>query len=201
MIKAIIFDFDGVIHNTLELAYSIHKGIMNDISIEEYKDFFNGNIYKHGKITSSFLEEFFKLQNRKFKKLKIKKHIKKELVKMKKSYSLFIVSSNMEVALNNYLENNNIAHIFEEVLGMESYKSKVEKFKLLMERHSLNQGDCLFITDTLGDILEANEIGLKTIAVDFGFHERVRLEQGKPFKIVSDFKELLPEIKNLMESK
>lgn len=201
MIKAIIFDFDGVIHDTLELAYRINKKINKNISLAKYKDFFNGNIYQHKKITPGNIKKFFKLQNREFKKLIIRQEIKEKLLEIKKSYDLFIVSSNMEVALNNYFENNNISHIFKEVLGLESHKSKIEKFKLLMEKYGLNQENCLFVTDTLGDILEANQIGLKTIAVDFGFHERARLEQGRPLKIISDFRELSMEIKNLMENK
>ena len=40
-------------------------------------------------------------------------------------------------------------------------------------------------------------VGVKTIAVDFGFHERERLEKGNPFKIVSSFDEMLKVIENM----
>lgn len=58
--------------------------------------------------------------------------------------------------------------------------------------------ECIFITDTLGDILEANEVGIGTIAVDFGYHERKRLEKGNPLKIISKFEELIETVKNLV---
>lgn len=143
------------------------------------------------------VKKFFKLQNRQFKKLVIKRETKEELLKLGESYDLFIISSNMEQALNSYLKNNKISHIFKEVLGVESHKSKIHKFKLLKKKHGLNKNNSLFITDTLGDILEANKAGVKTIAVDFGFHERARLERGKPHKIVSDFKEIHSAVKIL----
>jgi len=73
-------------------------------------------------------------------------------------------------------------------------KSKVEKFKYLFKKYKLKPEDCIFITDTLGDILEGNKVGVRTIAVDFGFHKRDRLEKGKPFKIVSSFDEILKVI-------
>ncbi|OGF23722.1 hypothetical protein A3H09_02960 [Candidatus Falkowbacteria bacterium RIFCSPLOWO2_12_FULL_45_13] len=200
MIKAIIFDFDGVIHNTLELAYKINKKLGAMATLEEYKDFFNGNIYQHKQIFPEKVKKFFKLQNPKFKKLIIKQNIKEELYKLEQDYDLFIISSNMEAALNSYLKNNKIEHIFKEVLGLESHKSKVYKFRWLMKKHGLGKNNSVFITDTLGDILEAKRVGIKTIAVDYGFHDRARLERGRPHKIVSDFRELAVEIKILMES-
>ena len=60
MIKAIIFDFDGVIHNTLELAYKINKKLGAMATLEEYKDFFNGNIYQHKQIFPEKVKKFFK---------------------------------------------------------------------------------------------------------------------------------------------
>lgn len=197
MIKAVIFDFDGVIHDTMELAFNINKIIFPGLTINEYKDFFNGNCYEHEKITPEAAKKYFKLQENEFKNLKIEREIKNELLKMKDKFNLFIVSSNSGMTLNNYFENNDILHIFKEVLGVESHKSKIEKFKLLMDKYNLNRDNCIFITDTLGDILEANKVDLRTIAVDYGFHERERLKQGKPLMILSGFKEILPAINKI----
>ena len=47
MINAVIFDFDGVIHDTPKLAYSINNKIDPGLTFEEYKDYFNGNLYNH----------------------------------------------------------------------------------------------------------------------------------------------------------
>ena len=45
--------------------------------------------------------------------------------------------------------------------------------------------------------LEANEVGIGTIAVDFGYHERERLQKGNPLKIISRFEELIETVKNI----
>lgn len=198
MIKSIIFDFDGVIHDTLELAFNISKTLYHNLSLDDYRDFFNGNVYD-GATTQDEEKnkKYFARQNKEFKELIIEREIKAELLKMKNQYDLFIVSSNMEITLNNYFENNNIIHIFKKVLGVETNKSKVAKFKTLQKEFNLTKENSIFVTDTLGDIREANKVGFNTIAVDFGFHDRTRLEKGKPLKIISDFKELLPFIQNL----
>jgi len=198
MIKSIIFDFDGVIHDTLELAFNISKTLYHNLSLDDYKDFFNGNVYAGDTVSDENKnKKFFSMQNKQFKELIIEREIKAELLKMKDQFDLFVISSNMETTLNNYFENNNIIHIFKKVLGVETHKSKVEKFKMLQKEFSLTKENSIFITDTLGDIREANKIGFNTIAVDFGFHERERLKIGKPLKIISNFKELLPLIQSL----
>ena len=51
-----------------------------------------------------------------------------------------------------------------------------------------------FVTDTLGDIKEANKLNIKTIAETFGFHNRQRLEKGKPYAIVDSWDELESEL-------
>ncbi len=196
--KTIIFDFDGVIHDTFDLAYKINVGIFGENFTEEkYRDFFNGNIYKNIEVSKKNSDNFFKLQNEAFKYLKIDENIKKNLEKLSREYPLFIISSNQEEALNTYFQNNICVHIFKEVLGLETHKSKIEKFKYLFKKYNLKAEDCIFVTDTLGDILEGNKVGVRTIAVDFGFHKRDRLEKGKPFKIVSSFDEMVGIINNM----
>ncbi|NCA94310.1 MAG: hypothetical protein EOM84_03970 [Sphingobacteriia bacterium] len=200
--KAVIFDFDGVIHDTYEMAYQIDREASGgNLTREQHRDFFNGNIFERvivdeekEKIES---EIFYRLQKEAFKYLKIDENIKNNLEKLAKNYVLFVISSNWEETLNDYFQNNNFTHIFKEILGAETHRSKVEKFKYLFEKYALVADDCIFVTDTLGDILEGNKVGVKTIAVDFGFHKRDRLEKGKPFKIVSSFDEITEIISTL----
>lgn len=200
--KAVIFDFDGVIHDTYELAYQINVEISGGtLTREQHRDFFDGNVFerviidkKKEKIDS---ENFYRLQKEAFKHLKIDENIKNNLEKLSKEYSLFIISSNQEEVLHSYFHNNKFTHIFKEILGAETHQSKVEKFKYLFKKYNLKIEDCIFVTDTLGDIIEGNKVGIRTIAVDFGFHKRNRLEKGNPFKIVSSFDEVVETIKNL----
>ena len=67
----------------------------------------------------------------------------------------------------------------------------------MLNKHRLAFNECIFITDTLGDILESNEIGVRTIAVDFGFHDREVLKKGNPVAIISDLSKIEETIKNI----
>ena len=96
-----------------------------------------------------------------------------------------------------YFENNDFTHIFKEILASESHKSKIEKFKILFNKYNLDANSCIFVTDTLGDILEGNKAGIKSIACTFGFHDEETLKKGNPFKIISNFKEIRQTIKSI----
>lgn len=198
-IKNIVFDFDGVIHNTLLDLYKIHCEYLEEISLEDMvKNVFEKNPRK-------YLEKFSKEKRDKFNfawtkcstQLKLEDNIRKNLEYLADKFDLFIISSNSEENLNLYFKNNNFTNIFKEILGVETHKLKTEKFKFLLNKYNLEKENCIFITDTLGDILEANEVEIKTIAVDFGFHSREFLSKGNPFKIVSSFQEIILEIEKI----
>lgn len=197
MIKAIIFDFDGVIHDTFEIAYKLDRQLIPDLTRDDCRDLFMGNLFEDKRITPEFLEKFHELQENVYKGLRIEEKIKNHLLDLKKKFRLFIVTSNKEAALKHYFDNNQLHNFFEDILGLETHKSKKEKFRVLLDRYRLNKGECIFVTDTLGDLIEANHFGLKAIAVDFGFHSKQILEKGRPLAIISDLSEIESQIKKI----
>jgi phosphoglycolate phosphatase len=196
--KAVIFDFDGVICDSFDIAYGINKMIYENLSVEEYKDFFNGNLYGHEKVTKKASKRYFELQEEVFCGLKIEENVKGELSKLKERYELFIISSNKKLLLERHFKDNNVS-VFREILGVDEGKSKIEKFKILFERYGFSAKDCVFVTDTLGDILEANKVNVKSVAVDFGFHDKERLEKGSPERIVSSFEDILLAVEEIFD--
>ncbi len=190
--KAIVFDFDGVIHDTLEDLHKVHYDILEKISIKEMIDnVFDWNPREYfDKFSPEKQREFEETWQRVYKELTLERNIREELEKLSKKYLLYIISSNNEYNLETYFENNNFLNIFNKIYWVETHKSKVEKFKILFEETKLKVDDCIFVTDTLWDILEANEVWIKTIAVDFGYHNKEKLKQGNPYKIVSSFEEI-----------
>ncbi|MEI7426023.1 MAG: HAD hydrolase-like protein, partial [Candidatus Moraniibacteriota bacterium] len=110
--KTIIFDFDGVIHDTYELAFQINFEISGKkLTREQHMDFFNGNVFESTKVSEEDNEKFFKLQNKAFEYLRIDEHIRKNLEKLSALHPLFIISSNQEDALDIYFKNNKFLHI------------------------------------------------------------------------------------------
>lgn len=195
MTKAIIFDFDGVIHDTFDLGYSTHKELDPNITKEEYKDIFMGNLYSHKKINPKNTAQFFEIAEKKYSGLKIEENIRKNLIKLRKRFKLFIITSTKESILKKYFHENNLKDLFTEILGFETHTLKTYKFDLILKKYNLIKEECIFVTDTLGDIIEANKVGIKTIAVNFGFHNEETLKKGKPYKIISSFDDIINLVK------
>lgn len=195
--KAIIFDFDGVIHNTVDFHKDKIKEFSGvELSDDEFRNIHNGNFFANtvDKIRDIDWSAYKNFIYHGQSNLKIEEEMKKALLELRKNHALFIVSSGGTKNILDYLKNNGIAEVFQEVLGMDAYRSKIEKFNFIFAKHKLNSGDCIFITDTLGDILEANTVNMKTIAVDFGVHNKEILSKGNPLKIVSSVAGLVEAI-------
>ena len=196
MIKAIIFDFDGVIHNTFPLHLrNLNKFVKNgDFSAEEYRTLHDGNFYDIKKTLEKIKSIDFNVYRSsiydEFTAQIITAEINAALQNFAKTYRLFIVSSGGEKNLNDYLANNHINNLFSEVLGAETAESKEVKFQILLDNYQLQKDEVIFITDTLGDILEANNAGIKSLGIDSGFHDHERLAKGQPFAIISSLKEI-----------
>jgi len=192
--KAVIFDFDGVIHDTFDFhlkKIEEYSGVK--LSKQDFRDMFNGNVFKNAaeEIKDVNWLEYWKYVNSDLAALRIKDSIRNVLLELHRRYELFIVTSGGMKNIADYLANNNILNVFKEVLGLEANKLKVDKFNFIFDRYALVPADCVFVTDTLGDILEANTVNLKTIAIDSGFHNRETLERGNPYRTISKMEDIL----------
>jgi HAD superfamily hydrolase (TIGR01549 family) len=191
MIKAIIFDFDGVIGDTYDLHFNLSKEFY-----EETEQDFNGNVYEEAKI--KFKPGDFPVFFKKVKERFTKDHLfplKKVFEELNEKYKLFIISSSDEDNIKHFLGLGDYDIFFKKVLGGKTHNSKIEKFKMLFNEYNLKPGQCLFVTDTIGDIKEARKVDVESIAVPWGYHETEILATEKPLAIVHDEKELLDKIR------
>jgi len=191
-IKVIVFDFDGVIEENYEHHYQLSKIKTINLTREEHKKLFDGNIHiERAKLKDRNTNFDLMLNfNRAKEFLKIENTKRDILIKLSKNYKLGIITSGYEKYIIKYLKNNNLVDIFNFVYGFETNPSKVSKFNKVINTYKHKPSEIIFITDTLGDILEAKKLNINSIAVDYGYHEKSRLEKGKPYKIISSFQEL-----------
>ncbi|MCK4635608.1 MAG: HAD family hydrolase [Candidatus Moranbacteria bacterium] len=196
--KAVIFDFDGVIADTFEFHRKHFKKYLNlSLSKKEYQNLHKGNVFDgkdlndKEKIISENLVKYFKFIEKDHHNVKSFKRINALLKMLNEKYNLFIITSSSKVNIINFLKRENVFDCFTEILGVEFDKSKVVKFNYILEKYKLEKDDVLFVTDTSGDVFEANKVGVKSIAVTWGFHDREILAESEPFAYADDVEKVL----------
>lgn len=192
----VLFDFDGVIVDSFGISYDARSKIYPIITQDEYRQFFDGNIYDASKKFPEKIVDidFFKLYTPELMRLPIVEGMKEVLEKLQKDYSLVLISSTLASSIEDYLKQNNLARYFCEIMGPEAHKNKNIKIQMLFDKYVFGKDDCIFITDTLGDIKEAAQCSVESIGVTWGFHKKENLQKGNPFAIVETPEELFKTI-------
>jgi phosphoglycolate phosphatase len=200
--KIVMFDFDGVLIDTLIPCYTINTEINEDLSLEEYKSFFTGNIHdairKNGEPRKRH-PEFEQKYDICVREIKIPDILKDAVKYLASLYTLTIVSSTYSNSIHEILLREGIAEYFTDVLGADVDPSKVVKIKMLLEKHHSDPHDCVFVTDTLGDIREAHKCSVPSVAVTWGFHTKEDLQKGEPVVFIYDPKDFVLTIKNVLK--
>ena len=205
-VKALLFDFDGVIVDTFKISYDITQVLITPPpSEDEYRHWFDGNIYEQydneeGKKGEHIIDDddpFFKIYIPKLMEKGPIEGVVNTIKKLHKNYRMAIVSSTLSSPIEAYLTKHDLMCHFDKVYGSNIHKSKVVKIKIALADLGLNENDCIFITDTLGDMREAQKVGVKSLGVSWGFQGREFLEQGSPLAIVDSPGELFGTLQNL----
>ncbi|MFA6430582.1 MAG: HAD hydrolase-like protein [Candidatus Paceibacterota bacterium] len=193
----ILFDFDGVIADSFGPAFEVQKMACPHLTEEDYRRRFDGNINEWNKNSEKHTDEC--IQNFDFFGEYIPR-MKNQIMMVDgmgevirdfcDKYTLIIISSTITNPIKEFLQKNNLDYCFTEIMGNDFHKSKIEKIKIVFEKYKTIPEECVFVTDTLGDILEAKHVGVKTIGVNWGFHKPETLMSGEPFELVDRPEEL-----------
>lgn len=201
--KIILFDFDGVIADTFDICFGINKQINPKIRVEDdYTKLFDGNINDWKKDTPLGEEEvkksdddFFIRYIPKLAGAEVFPGMKEALGELAKSYILIIISSTIASPIKDFLAVNGLTDYFEKFNGdMVVHNNKSDRIKKVLEKYRAAPNDCVFVTDTQGDMREAAECGIGSIGVEWGFQKAEDLTKGSPFLIVKKPEGLLAAI-------
>ncbi|MGB4420627.1 MAG: HAD hydrolase-like protein [Candidatus Saccharimonadales bacterium] len=203
--KIVAFDFDGVIVDSIKLSYDINKELMPDLDYEDWRTWSNGNFHeivrKRNDIKFLFNDDNYRYYRKRYNKEVLKilpiAGINNILNKMNEKYTLVVISSNSQKSIELYLKKHNLIHYFQDLLGEETSQSKVEKFKFVIKKYNTNSENLLLITDSLGDIKEANELNIKSLAVLWGIHDHSTLNLAAPHSIIARPEEILDSVESI----
>jgi phosphoglycolate phosphatase-like HAD superfamily hydrolase len=175
--KLIIFDFDGVIIDSFEFTYKGMRHFFPSLTREQYKNFFNGNVYaemaKLPPIQESEAEQidwWTNVYNKDRNALQVFSGMREVLKTLDPDYILCINTSSDANSVLDYLKHHDL-DLFESVFGNEFSTDKIQKFNKILDKYNTSAEDALFITDTVGDILEARQVNIPSMLVDWGYQD------------------------------
>lgn len=207
----IIFDFDGTIANSLPLCVSClnllskeygHKAIDNLEQVELFRNKKLENIIKQD-LNLSWYQYYG--YGKKLKQMISEQSayincfdgIKELIETLSKDYKIGIITSNLETTVKNVLEKagiKNIDFIFSSK-GHSSIKQivygKSSVIKEFLNKNNLDKNNVLYISDEVRDIQACKKVGIKMLAVTWGYNSKELLAKEQPDYLVDEPVEIL----------
>jgi HAD superfamily hydrolase (TIGR01549 family) len=203
-VRAVIFDFDGVIADSRKTIYEIYKAVCREMgkkflySIEEFTNVLDGN-YKNFYMELGISEAEIAKANEIYKKyfLQLENEIRpfhgihEVLVSLKKRGIKIGISSNThEFIIRKLLKNFGFEENIDVVVGgkdINKLKPDPAQILLAMEKLGVKHTETVFIGDMEVDMLAGRAAKVaKLIAATYGYHPRERLEKFGPDVFVNN---------------
>ena len=200
--KLFLFDFDGVLSDSLDLYAEAVARCLERIGTpivktrEDYLALFEGNFYESMAAKGVDLVAFAGaaieiLPGIDYDAMKPFDGLIPVLEALQKDHLLAVISSNGFRTISRMLERFGFDPYFEEILGSDFLFSKKEKIDHALAKYGIPPERAFYIGDTTGDIVEARAAGIRTVAVTWGWHSRERLAAAHPDFLVDRPEDLL----------
>jgi phosphoglycolate phosphatase len=181
--KLFLFDFDGVLADSLDLYAEAVARCLERIGTpivknrEDYLALFEGNFYESMAARGVDLAAFAQaakeiLPGIDYGAMKPFDGLIPVLDALQKDHLLAVISSNGSRTIRRMLERFGFDPYFEEVLGSDFLFSKKDKIDYVLAKFGIPPERTFYIGDTTGDIVEARAASVRTVAVTWGLSRR-----------------------------
>lgn len=202
MKKLLIFDFDGVVVDSFDIYEGTVRSCLEKIGqpliktrddfLALYEDNFYASLVKRGVNLDAFMAAAVDiLAQVNYGDMKPYPDLIPVLAKLQADNILVIVSSSSSDDIRLILRLQQLQDYFHDVFGSDVHFSKQAKITQVLAKYGIDKQQAHYIGDTSGDIKEAQAVGIKTIAVTWGWHSREMLAAARPNYLVDRPEELL----------
>lgn len=105
-------------------------------------------------------------------------------------HELFLLSSNRHKNMQIFLQQHGIAGCFSAIQGSASLVGKTLVLKNLLWRYELDRANCVYVGDEADDLKAARRLGIRAVAVTWGYNNAKTLAAEEPYAIAKTPKEL-----------
>ncbi len=191
--RALVFDFDGTIADTLgetrkifnELApeYGIRQ--VEEHEVSELRHLSLKEILSKLKIPSrrvpSIIARGTKMMRNNIDRLQLINGMKETLTELRENTDSFgILTSNTTANVDVFLQNHGIRDLFDFVSSTSKLTGKSRHLRAIRKTFSLEHSEIIYIGDELRDVKAAQKAKIPHAAVSWGFNSRESLAKAKP---------------------
>ncbi|MEK7648274.1 MAG: HAD family hydrolase [Patescibacteria group bacterium] len=195
--RVIFFDFDGVISDSFAAAYAANRALCPHLSEEEYRQRFDGNINQFRAVASQHGEacrtdvSFWDVYTPLIRQAQAFPGMVEVVRKLAQEHRIVVVTSSLNHLVQEAAQKFGIAECITEILGTDVHESKYVKITEALKAHDVSAQSCVMVTDTYGDIHEAQRASVRSVGVTWGYQDREALARGERVVIVDTPAELL----------
>jgi len=190
-LKLIIFDYDGVLVDSLPVQFEIYRHLVAEMGLdpallkEGSGDFFSVDYRETLKIMGVHTREGIREAEVRYlehiKKLKPKIHpfpFISDLLEKLKDYKLAIVSNNNCEEISKVLESFGLREHFDMLIGPPTHnilKPEPDQLLACLKDSGVEASEAIYVGDMDGDIDAAKAAGIESVGVAWGFHSKPKL--------------------------
>lgn len=205
MIKAIIFDFDGTLADSLKLVFEVEEELADEFGFKKIKysrrvrDTTLLHLFKE-KISIPKIKLplfFFRMRyylTQDMNKVRLFEKMKPVLKDLSEDYELYILTSNLSKdpvnSIGKVLRREKI-YFMKKIYPASFFRGKREALRKLLHENGLKTNEVLYIGDEIGDVRVCNEVGIKILAVSWGYHSKEFLKKNGAHYIIDKPSEIL----------
>ncbi|MTI32036.1 HAD hydrolase-like protein [Xanthovirga aplysinae] len=197
--KILIFDFDGTLANTLNLAVEVYNSIAENFNCKKIKDeelqalrnskpqdFFKPLNIKPWKLPLIILKARAEIHKRKEEIQPVFHNLFEILFQLKEfGYKCLILTSNSKKNVSYFLQKHNLCGIFEKIYTTKHLFGKHKVLKKILKNEGLDKSEFVFLGDESRDIEAAQKLSIKMIAVSWGYQSEKILSRCQPDFLVN----------------
>lgn len=203
MTQAILFDFDGTIADSRELAFviynevalrrsfrTVHRDEIAELRLLTVKELLKRLEIPKRALPSLLREGLVEMRAR-IDQVEVVEGLAPVLRVMRNEVKLFgIVTSNSVENVELFLARHQLDDLFDFVVSSSKLSGKARHFRRAMEDHQLDPDQVVYVGNEIRDVKAARKAGIRVVAVSWGFNAGEALADAGPQRLVDAVKDL-----------
>jgi len=192
--STLIFDFDGTIADSMELAIEIfyeitgHERVTDPAEIARLRTMPLLKVAREAKVAPHQIPRLLikgrSLMHQRIDEVKAFPHLRDVFRQLHANgHQLFVMSSNSQQNVEYFLKARGLHDYFDGVYGGIGLFSKTRALRKIMHHRKIQPDECYYVGDEMRDVQAAKKARVRAVAVAWGYNDVAALRAQEPFAV------------------